>query len=290
LFRPPPNETIGALAWSPEKSKLAFKTQEGLAGEIWVIPSSGGDPVKVTNLENADLSSSIDWSPDGSRLVFSDCWPNCDHLAIFSLDLRSSDRQRLTEPPLSDWGDWDPRYSPDGTQIAFKRVSGFWRDTLCLMPATGGSVRAITGGSKSIWGHAWAPGGDALIVSTQGSSSIHGIWRYLLQSGSKPQRISEGGVDSITPTAARLTNRLAWVDQTDDTNIYRMSVKGNAAPQRLISSARKDQSASYAPDGRIAFASDRSGNWEIWIASADGTHQVQVTSFSGSVVGRPVTG
>jgi len=256
-------------------------------GEIWTIPSSGGVAVKVTNLGNGNLSSSIDWSPDGSRIVFSDCWPDCDHLAIFSLDLRTSRKQRLTDPPRSDWGDWDPTYSPDGKQIAFKRVTGFWRDTLCVMPATGGSVRAITDGSKGIWGHAWSAAGDALTVSRQGSGTIFGIWRFLVRPGSKPQRISEGGVDAITPSTARLTNRIAWVDQTEDTNIYRMPVKGNAAPQTLIASTRRDQSASYAPDGRIAFASDRSGSWEIWTASRDGTHQTQVTHLSGAVVGCP---
>jgi eukaryotic-like serine/threonine-protein kinase len=31
LFRPPPNETIGALAWSPDNSKLAFKIESGQA-------------------------------------------------------------------------------------------------------------------------------------------------------------------------------------------------------------------------------------------------------------------
>ena len=108
-----------------------------------------------------------------------------------------------------------------------------------------------------------------------------------MRPGSKAQRISEGGVDAITPTAARLTNRIAWVDQTGDTNIYRIPAKASAAPQTFIASTRHDQSASYAPDGRIAFASDRSGNWEMWIASADGTHQVQATRLSGAVVGCP---
>jgi Tol biopolymer transport system component len=66
-----------------------------------------------------------------------------------------------------------------------------------------------------------------------------------------------------------------------------MPVKGNAPPQKLIASTRHDQSASYASDGRIAFVSDRSGYYEIWIASADGTHQIQVTNLSTSVVGQP---
>src|SRR5262245_14863319 len=287
LFKPPSDYVIGALAWSPDGSKLAFKGWVNQSGAIWAIPSTGGRAVKLTNLRNSDLSSSIDWSPDGSRIVFSDYSPQSPALAIFSLDFGTSVKNKLTDPPSSDWGDWDPKYSADGQQIAFKRVTGFWADTLYVMPAAGGPPRAVTGGSKGIWGHAWSPAGDAFIVSTQGSGSIFGIWRYPLQPGSKPQRINEGGIDAITPTSARAMNRIAWIDQMDDTNIYRVPVKGNTAPQKLIASTRRDQSASYASDGRIAFASDRSGSGEIWIASPDGTHQVRATSFSGPLVGSP---
>ena len=104
-----------------------------------MMPSSGGTPVKVTSLGNGNLSSSIDWSPDGSRVVSSDCWPDCQHLAIFSLDLRTSHKQRLTNLRFRTGEIGIPRYSPDGKQIAFKRVTGLWRDTLYVMPSTGGS-------------------------------------------------------------------------------------------------------------------------------------------------------
>src|SRR5205823_1821666 len=39
----------------------------------------------------------------------------------------------------------------------------------------------------------------------------------------------------------------------------------------------------YSPDGtRIAFASDRSGTMEIWVAKSDGSNAVPLTSFGGS--------
>jgi Tol biopolymer transport system component len=155
------------------------------------------------------------------------------------------------------------------------------------MPAAGGPVHAVTGDSKNIAGHVWAPDGNALIVSTQGSSTIHGIWRYPLEPGSRPQRISEGVGDAINPTSARRMNRIAWMNNIEDSNIYRISLKEEAAPLKLIASTRRDVTGNYASDGRIAFASDRSGTWEIWIASPDGSQQQRATNLSGPVLRRP---
>ncbi len=50
-----------------------------------------------------------------------------------------------------------------------------------------------------------------------------------------------------------------------------------------IASTRSDQVGRYSPDGRqIAFVSDRTGQSEIWIANADGTNQVQLTSLENA--------
>jgi Tol biopolymer transport system component len=48
---------------------------------------------------------------------------------------------------------------------------------------------------------------------------------------------------------------------------------------RLTSDAALDINPAYSPDGRhIAFASDRSGRFEVWVMSADGSSQRQVAS------------
>ena len=60
-----------------------------------------------------------------------------------------------------------------------------------------------------------------------------------------------------------------------------MSTAAGSAPVKLIASTVRDQDASYGPDGRIAFVSDRSGSREIWIATANGSSQVRITNFNG---------
>src|SRR5690606_19433174 len=56
----------------------------------------------------------------------------------------------------------------------------------------------------------------------------------------------------------------------------------------FIASTRWDMSPQYAPDGtRIAFVSNRSGSYEIWVAGADGQGAVALTAFGGPIVGAP---
>ena len=54
----------------------------------------------------------------------------------------------------------------------------------------------------------------------------------------------------------------------------------------LSSTQREMNSApEFSPDGkRIAFMSNRSGNWEIWVCDSDGSNPVQLTSFRGASV------
>ncbi len=60
------------------------------------------------------------------------------------------------------------------------------------------------------------------------------------------------------------------------------------AAKRLIVSTQYDSSAQYSPDGKlIAFRSSRSGSNEIWIASAAGGSERQLTNFNFGLTGTP---
>ncbi len=272
---------IGSLVWSRDGDQIAFERWQGSTSAIYSIARGGGDEKKVLDLTSANPSSAIDWSPDGTQLAFSQAMPGSDRLAVYLFNIQTREKRKLTSPPSEDWGDWDPKFSPDGLTVAFKRVTSFWTDDLYLVPAAGGAPSRLTANRRGIWGHAWVSDGRSLIVSCQRGSTLFGLWRFPLTPHAQPERITQGGIDAVSPATGRKTRRLAWVNQLWDLNIYRVSLFGAGAPSKLVASTLRDQGATYSLDGRIAFISDRSGSREIWLAKSDGSNQVPVTRFNG---------
>jgi Tol biopolymer transport system component len=136
---------VGAPVWSPDGRRVIYKQQASLAGpgSIWSVSADGQNHRKLKDLSRADLSSGLSLSPDGNTLLYTDSKPE-DQYSIRSLNLKTMTWRTLTTPPSNHWGDWDPRFSPDGGTIAFKRVKDFWQDYIYTMPAGGGSAALPT--------------------------------------------------------------------------------------------------------------------------------------------------
>jgi Tol biopolymer transport system component len=87
--------------------------------------------------------------------------------------------------------------------------------------------------------------------------------------------VLEGSSDQIT--IAPNDARLAYVLQNLDANIWRLPLDINGdknphPPEKLFASIREEMDPAYSPDGKsIAFVSNRSGHWNLWMGNADGT-------------------
>jgi Tol biopolymer transport system component len=94
------------------------------------------------------------------------------------------------------------------------------------------------------------------------------------------------------PAISRNGNRLAYQQNSFDTNIWRLplSNSGTAAgpPSPVIRDTSSELSAQYSPDGkRITFVSNRTGIVGIWLCNADGSNAVELFSQPGKGLGSP---
>ena len=151
----------------------------------------------------------------------------------------------------------------------------------------GGPVKRITFDNKTIRGLAWWS--DSRIVFTSNREGPNMLWS-VAAAGGTPELIALAGRNLRAVSASNQMHRLVFEESIRVTNIWRVDLtRRNAAPERLISTTRRNDSPKYSPDGkRIVFGSDRSGSYEIWIADENGLHPRQLTAFGGRAVGTPL--
>jgi len=115
------------------------------------------------------------------------------------------------------------------------------------------------------------------------------LWRVAL-TGGDPEPLSIAADDARQVTISGRGNRLAFLRYKVDTNIWEAPAFAavHRQPLKLIASTREDASPAFSPDGqRIAFASNRSGRFEIYVCGGDGSNPVQLTSMKAPDTGTP---
>ena len=277
--------------WSPDGRSIAFLRVSPKEQGIFIAPSIGGAARKVfTPLGTIEWDrGTLTWSPDGTRLVFTDGKSAKSPSSIYSLRLDTMQTTRLTSPPNFSDGDYSPALSPDGKWLAFVRgIEGAVRD-IYIADANGGQPRQLTFDRRYVSGVAWTADSSSLVFSSDRGGKFS-LWRILVNGG-EPERLPVGGEDAFSPAISRQGNHLAYAQRSAKWSIVRVGLKATNPKEaftRLLSSTQQDSFAHFSPDStRIAFQSVRSGTQEILLSSIDGTNLVKLTSFEGPLTGSP---
>jgi dipeptidyl aminopeptidase/acylaminoacyl peptidase len=201
----------------------------------------------------------------------------------------------LTHPQFPALGDANPAFSPDGSSLVFRRQATFFSGELYRLPlgkgwTSGAEPQRLTMATPDAIYPSWMPGSHEILFSARGS-----LWRMAVPDRNTPARLPFAGEDGIMPAVSHLQSGralLIYIRSFQDINVWRVGVPAPGTPASTppviaISSTRRDSTPQLSPDGRrVAFPSDRSGAWEIWLADPDGSKPVQLT-FMGADSGAP---
>ena len=273
-------------AWSPDGKHLAFVRSRGSESSIFIISSMGGHPRKVKTLAARDVQK-LAWSPDGSMLAFSAHMAPYEAFSLFLLPLETLEERQLTTPPADYRGDLNPAFSPDGRLLAFRRSAIEKMDDVYVVPVQGGTPQRLTHDNAEVTGLDWSKDGGHVVFSSNRKGN-RGLWR-ISASGGTPVWVASLAGGNIHQPAVSHRGQMAFVHRSDETNLWSVDLEQeNRQARSVIASTRRDANPHISPDGtRIAFASDRSGSHEIWIADRDGSRPRQLTYFDGYVTGSP---
>jgi eukaryotic-like serine/threonine-protein kinase len=281
--------------WSPDGRHVAFVRVAPDDRGIFTISALGGPERRIERLRwqrDSDWDTygpSLTWSRDGKYLAFSDRRTPQEPVSVYVASVEQPLLRRLTIPRSPATGDFAPAISHDGRTVAFLRVSGSGLGDIYRVPFAGGEPTRLTTGQRWVKGFAWTPDDRGLVFSSGGVLQST-LWKVATDGG-QPERLGIGGDNASHPAISARSKRLAYVEQTQDANIWRLDVPpgGLPKPVRLIASTRHEAGVHLSPDGkRIVFHSNRTGNAEIWVCDADGRNALQLTSMAaGDLTGTP---
>ncbi len=207
------------------------------------------------------------------------------------LAVRLGERARMLTH--GEGGNRDPRWSPDGTRIAFMSTrSGV--EQLYVMNADGTGVVQVTHSPGFKGGVDWSPDGTwiAYASSEAGITGPLGIIHapgdiYVARSdGSAARRLTSGGGLNVDPEWSPDGTKIAFFsDRGGPGEIWVMAADGSNV-RRLTEGPPLNASPSWSPDStRIAFHSERDfpGGYEsaIYVMDADGKDQRRVVGGAG---------
>jgi Tol biopolymer transport system component/DNA-binding winged helix-turn-helix (wHTH) protein len=285
-------------AWSPDGRYIAFCRYSVDRSGVWIIPALGGVERKLGDSAitstNGTFCGGLSWSPDGKYLAVRGTTAPQEPYGIFLFPVDSGTARRLTSPPKEYFGDWHPRFSPDGKTLAFVRHYSF-RSEVYLLPLSSderprGEPRKLTSDERSVANIDWTADGRRIVYSSgqDGKTTLFAV----PSSGGIPEPVPIAGENPTALSVSRTSSRLVYERDVVDSNIWRLpgpnSSDKRSTPARFIASSEMDREPQYSPDGsKVVFASARSGAYQIWVSDQEGHNPVQLTSYGGEEVGSP---
>jgi TolB protein len=195
---------------------------------------------------------------------------------IYAMALDGSGKVRLTNHPATDGG---PRYSPDGTRIAFYSNRDGDYD-LYLMNADGTDVTRLTDDTVDEGRPSFSPDGTQLVFEA-GSGADAELWT-LNADGTGLVQLTDNDTEDLQPAWSPDGSTVAFSRwDGSDYELWALDPASGTETQ-LTNNGENDGAPAWSPDGSsIVFGSNRQdGNYDIWLMGADGSSPERLATAS----------
>ncbi len=275
-----------APVFSPDGQWVAFMRYTAEGCQLYRVAVVGA-PTERLGACSGNIYPDLAWSPDGAWLAFSSRDSEGDAFGITLIGIDDGRSVEVTRPAATNWGDHDPVFSPDGKSIVFTRSASEGIQDLYRVSLETRQETRLTFDGRNISGLDMMPGGN-LVLFASNRGGTYGLWTIPIDGGT-PELVLTTGWKVTKPTVNG--GRLVFEQGQSDTNLWRMwnpASDSSSGPAPILASTRWDMHPSISPEGdQIAFASNRTGFYEIWIGDSSGQQVSQRTRFQGPFTGTP---
>jgi Tol biopolymer transport system component len=271
--------------------RVAFESDQSGHSDIYVMNADGSHQKQLTRASSEEEENLRPvWSPDCQQIVVTRLWTKPSHRSELYVMAANGTMARPLRPAPAAASDWEPTWSPDGTELAFVSDRGGNPD-IYIMRVDGTQVRRLTrsqGRDKHSWNPAWSPRGDTIAFDSNrgGGDEIYEV------------RVGSGEIRQLTHTFDKTkgnwtpawswdgqrivfsSNRDAISGKLDDSTQFGIYVMDSDGSHLRRLTHWDDVHPKWSPDGSsILFEASRSGrkNDALYVMRADGTHVQCVT-------------
>ena len=146
-------------AWSPDGRAIAFTREFGDTAQLYVLDSLSGRPRQIAG-GSMGFIAFPDWSPDGTRLLFSA--GSHEHYSVYLIGADGAGLRAVLQDSLTYRS---PSWSPDGSDFAISTYRNGRSEVQILTLATGGRRTVLAPDSAYAEFAQWSPRGDELLVT-----------------------------------------------------------------------------------------------------------------------------
>jgi Tol biopolymer transport system component len=228
-------------------------THDEPSGEIYSINPDGSSLFRLTTDTVTDGYPDV--SPNGPAFIWARFSPNGKTSEIFSQNLDGSKRKQLT---FLNTVAISPRYSPDGTKIAFTAVVPGAGAEIFTMNANGTAVVRLTFSAKSSGSPSWSPDGSKIVFESNDNNGNPSVW--VMSANGNNQMMLKGcpSPGCTRPKWSPVANEIA-VEYLNGTGIFVIDAT-SGAQTAFVPGSVNDMMPTWSKDGtRIIFSSMRAG-------------------------------
>jgi len=278
--------------------RIAFISdrEDGRTLQIWTMNADGSDPRQLTF--GPGSKGQPRWSIDGTKIIYtapggSDTYGNDLGLDLFVINVdRSGEPTNLTE---SIGDDFDPAWSPDGSQIAFTstRVNSlkqvFVTGVECNPAPENCSItetpRNVTAGYAVEYAPAWSPNGQTLAVIASINRAPGRIFLRPAEGGEPSWFDLQDkiiGADHLSLSSNGQFIAFTWLVKYGKQEIYIAYAQNPGLDPLSLTSSLGNKEPAFSPNDQwIVFTSTRDQNPEIYIMTTTGSGQTNLTQNPG---------
>lgn len=265
------NET--APAWSPDGDQIAYLRVNDTGGcEVWIKELRTLDEQKITTCIQERYHKALDWSPSGKFIAHIDV-TDSGNTAVFLYELASGKKTQVSFPNQGE-RDNQLAWAHTTDKLAFVRALGTFTYDMYLM-SFGEAAKRLTQDQVPIHGLTWDRD-DKGIVFNSVRDGEHAYWRYLLANANIEFVHRDQTPFNIIALPAPMS--YAYVKHGSQEQLVYI----RNGHEHVIESTGRDLYGALSPKGeQLAFLSNRSGKFEIWVSDVLGKQAFQLTNTQG---------